>query len=97
MAKKKLGNGPSVARQKFSVGSAAQTVLDLLDNLRSRELPMPERRAGSDANQPCDLSDPQPRVTAEQEVASNTHAGIIAVALLEKLKRCLQNGYLLIV
>ena len=59
MAKKKLGNGPSVARQKFSVGSAAQTALDLLDNLRSRELPMPERRAGSDANQPCDLSDPQ--------------------------------------
>jgi len=57
---------------------------------------MPERRAGTDADQACDLGDLQSQVAPEQEVTGDPHTGIIALALLEELKGGLQNVFLLI-
>jgi hypothetical protein len=52
-------------RQQFSIGSSAQAVLNLPDDLRGGELPMPKGGAITDANQASDLSDFQISVTSE--------------------------------
>lgn len=96
MSEEELGDGAGMPRQQFSVRPTVHSMLNLLDDLRGGEIPVPERRAGTDAEQACDLGDLQSQVAAEQEVANDPHTGIIPLTLPEKPKGGLQNVCLLI-
>ena len=91
MSEEELGDGAGMPRQQFSVRPTVHSMLNLLDDLRGGEIPVPERRAGTDAEQACDLGDLQSQVAAEQEVANDPHTGIIPLTLPEKPKGGLQN------
>jgi len=97
MGEEELGDGAGMPRQQFSVRPTVHSMLNLLDDLRGGEIPVPERRAGTDADQACDLGDLQPQVAPEQEVADDPHTGVIPVPLLEELKGSLKHILLRIV
>ena len=96
MGKEKLGDGAGMAGQELPVRAAVEAMLNLVDHLPGGELPMAERRPAADTDQACDLSHLQTHIAAEQEKTSDSRTGIVPVARLKELKRCMEDGPLLI-
>jgi len=96
MGEEKLGDGAGMPRQELPVRTAAEVMLNLLDNLHRGKFPMPKRRAGADADQASDLGYLQSHATVQQEVNGDPRTGIVPLASLEELKRCVEDGPLLI-
>jgi len=95
MVEEKFGDRAGMARQQLPVRATAEMMVNLLGNFEGGELPMAERRSRADTNEACDLSYLQSHPAVEQEMTGDPCTRIVPVALLKELKRCTQDGPLL--
>jgi hypothetical protein len=96
MGKEELGDRAGMARQQFSVRATTEMVVNLLANLLGGEFLMTKRRPEVNTDQACDLSDLQPHAAVKQEVTGDARRGVVPVAPLKELKRCVKNGTLFV-
>jgi len=96
MGEEELGDRAGMPRQQFSVRATAEMVVNLLAHLLGGEFLMAKRRAGGNADQACDLSDRQSHAAVKQKVTGDARSGVVSVAPLKELKRCVKNGTLFV-
>ena len=91
----KLGDGAGIARQQFAVRPTGQTVVRGLDRLLGREALLVRGRGPADADQAGELSDFEPGVAVQQEMAEQTVGVVIVAAALPEGKGRLEQAALL--
>jgi hypothetical protein len=69
MSDQKLRDRPGIAWQQLAIGPACHAMVRGLDDLLGGEPLLFRCRGPTDADQPGDLCDLQPRLTMQQEVA----------------------------
>ena len=94
MGQEELGDGAGVARQELAVGPAGQAVVRGLNRLLGRDTLLVGGGGPADADQAGDLSDLEPRVAVEQEVAEQAVGVVIVAAALAEGKGRLQHAAL---
>jgi len=95
MGDPKVRDGPRIARQKLSVGSAGDSVLNLTDDLPRGEVVLTRRGRAGDAHKSCHLCQLQLQLAVQEKMRDDTATGIISAGLLQKDKTRLQHGELL--
>jgi hypothetical protein len=95
MGQDELGDGARLAGQEFAMRSSGQAVVSRLNGLLGGQPLLLGGRGSAEADQAGDLSNFEPRVAMQQEMAEQALRIVIAAAALAEGKGRLQQAALL--